>query len=84
MLTTAKNMEITPANTGKRRLFARWFTRRLTTYAVICAFLALVNWHTSPHYWWVLWVVAGWGLNIVLSLIYHLFDCDEEENYRNY
>ncbi len=79
-----KTMEINPAHTDKRRLFARWFCRRLTTYTVICAFLAFVNWQTSPHYWWVLWVIAGWGLNIVLSLVYYLFDCDDERNYRNY
>ena len=36
-------MEITPARTDKRRLFARWFIRRLTTCVVVCAFLAFVN-----------------------------------------
>ena len=76
-------MEITPARTDKRRLFARWFIRRLTTCVVICAFLAFVNWQTSPHYWWVLWVIAGWGLNIALSLAWYLFDCGDECNYRN-
>jgi len=50
---------------------------------VVCAFLAFVNWQTSPHYWWVLWVIAGWGLNIALSLAWYLFDCDDECNYRN-
>ena len=33
---------------------------------------------------WVLWVIAGWGLNIVLSLVWYLFDCDDECNYRNH
>ena len=55
----------------------------LTTCVVVCAFLAFVNWQTSPHYWWVLWVIAGWGLNIALSLAWYLFDCDDECNYRN-
>ena len=55
----------------------------MTTCVVICAFLAFVNWQTSPHYWWVLWVIAGWGLNIALSLAWYLFDCDDECNYRN-
>ena len=78
-----------PLTTGKshgnhsRRLFARWFIRRLTTCVVVCTFLAFVNWQTSPHYWWVLWVIAGWGLNIALSLAWYLFDCDDECNYRN-
>ena len=39
--------------------------------------------HSRPHYWWVLWVIAGWGLNIALSLAWYLFDCDDECNYRN-
>ena len=51
---------------------------------MVCAFLAFVNWQTSPRYWWVLWVIAGWGLNIVLSLVWYLFDCDDECNYRNH
>ena len=41
-------MEITPVRTDKRRLFARWFTRRL------------------------------------LSLVWYLFDCDDECNYCNH
>lgn len=68
-------------NTEKRRLFGRWFTRRATTYVVVCTFLALLNAFTSPHYWWVAWVAAGWGLNLILSLIWHLTDCDDERNY---
>ena len=59
------------------------FARRITTYVAVCAFLTFVNWYTSPHYWWVLWVIAGWGLNIALSLTWYLFDCDDECNYRN-
>ena len=51
-------MEITPARTDKRRLFARRFSRRVTT-------------------------CFGWGLNIALSLVWYLFDCDDECNYRN-
>lgn len=61
-------MELTNTSPDKRRLFGRWFARRITTYLVVCAFLAFVNWQTSPHYWWVAWVAAGWGLNLVLSL----------------
>ncbi len=75
-------MELTNTPSDKRRLFGRWFARRITTYFVVCAFLAFVNWQTSPHYWWVAWVAAGWGLNLVLSLVWRLTDCDDENNYR--
>ena len=76
-------MEITSVNTNKRRLFARRFSRRVTTCFAVCGFLAFVNWYTSPHYWWVVWVIAGWGLSILLSLIRYLFDQDDEDDCRN-
>ena len=76
-------MEIIPADTDKRRLFARRFSRRVTTYFAVSAFLAFVNWHTTPHHWWVVWVIAGWGLSILLSLVHYLFGWDDEDESRN-
>ena len=38
-------------------------------YLVINAFLVFVNWSTSPQYWWVFWVIAGWGIGLSLGLI---------------
>lgn len=71
-------MEITNDNSDRQRLFRRYFTRRVTNYAVICSFLALLNYCTTPRYWWVAWVAAGWGLNLILSLVWYLTDCDDE------
>lgn len=68
---------------ARRHRFARRFARQLIVWAVTCSFLAVVNWQTSPHYWWVLWVIAGWGLQLILSLAFYLFDCDEEETARH-
>ena len=28
-----------------------------------------INWFTSPHYWWVLWVIAGWGISLLMTAI---------------
>ena len=53
--------------------------RQVIIWAVTCAFLAVVNRLTSPHYWWVLWVIGGWGLQLLLSLVFYLFDFDDEE-----
>ena len=61
---------------AKRRRFARGFARQVIVWAVT---LAVVNWLTSPHYWWVLWVIGGWGLQLLLSLVFYLFDFDDEE-----
>ena len=59
-------MELLENTTDKRRLFGRWFARRIT----------------SPHYWWVVWVMAGWGLNLILSLVWYLTGCDKDKDYR--
>lgn len=79
----ADRKEIRTADTAeanaKRRRFARGFARQVIIWAVTCAFLAVVNWLTSPHYWWVLWVIGGWGLQLLLSLVFYLFDFDDEE-----
>ena len=75
-------MELLENTTDKRRLFARRFSRRITNYVAVCGFLAFVNWYTSPHYWWVVWVMAGWGLNLILSLAWYLTGCDEDKDYR--
>lgn len=53
--------------------------REWATYFVICSFLTLLNWATSPHTWWVIWVIAGWGLNLLLRLIFRKFDLDSDE-----
>ena len=70
--------ETTAGRATARRHFARGFARRVIVWAVTCAFLAVVNRLPSPHYWWVLWVIAGWGLQLLLALLFYLFG-DEKE-----
>ena len=76
-------MELTNTSPDKRRLFGRWFARRITTY--------LSSAHSSPSStgrprpitggWH--WVAAGWGSeSLALSLVWHLTDCADENNYR--
>ncbi len=76
-------MEIIRTPEETRRRFARRLTRKIITFVAGIAFLAFVNWQTSPHYWWVLWVIAGWGLGLMLAVLFHLFDCDEDDDYNN-
>ena len=52
--------------------------RELLYYVVICGFLAVVNWVTSPGTWWVLWVVGGWGLILLLQVGEWLIDRQEK------
>lgn len=63
-----------------RRRAARRICRKIITYVVVCGFLAFINWITTPGNWWVLWVVAGWGLGVALQLCYYLTGCEDDEN----
>lgn len=52
--------------------------RKSIRYVVICLFLFFVNLYTTPHYWWVAWVAGGWGLDLLLSVLFRYFACEEE------
>ena len=41
----------------------------ISLLCVINLFLIAINWFTSPHYWWVLWVIAGWGISLLMTAI---------------
>ena len=72
-------METTMNDKKKRQVLDANMKVQIMKYIVICTFLTVVNWLTSPHYWWVLWVIAGWGLNLIMSLITRYFIKDEEK-----
>lgn len=65
-------------NEKKQRL-NRKIIRNAITYLVVCSFLTFVNYQTTPRYWWVLWVWAGWGIGVALPILFHLTHCEEEE-----
>lgn len=66
-------------NVCESRNFGCRYGRRLVSYVVICAFLTFVNWMTSLHDWWVLWVIAGWGVNILINVICSATGWDTEK-----
>ena len=43
----------------------RGFYIHLAQYGIIIAFLTVVNLMTSRHYYWVIWVAAGWGVGVL-------------------
>ncbi|MDR0658241.1 MAG: 2TM domain-containing protein [Mediterranea sp.] len=57
----------------ERRIEKRKFMLELKMgvlrYVLVNAFLVFVNWTVTPHYWWVFWVIAGWGLSLSIGLI---------------
>ncbi|MBS9777980.1 MAG: helix-turn-helix domain-containing protein [Gammaproteobacteria bacterium] len=60
------------------------FYKDLFIFFIMVVFLTAINWFTSPSYWWVIWVVLGWGLSFVIravELFFHfpIFDADWEK-----
>ncbi|MDL2291804.1 2TM domain-containing protein [Bacteroides sp. OttesenSCG-928-F21] len=64
----------------KRKFYLEAVTS-VVTYLLVNTFLVFLNWATSPYYWWVLWVIAGWGLGLGLKLVkgYLKYKMDIEE-----
>ncbi|WP_321479336.1 2TM domain-containing protein [uncultured Bacteroides sp.] len=58
----------------KTTRFSLYATMSVVKYIVVNLFLFVVNWLTSPHYWWVLWIIAGWGIGLVLNLMSHYLE----------
>lgn len=56
---------------------------KILRYIVTCGFLAVVNYMTSPAYWWVLWVIAGWGLHLLFDMADHYFSEETSAAGRN-
>lgn len=75
-----ETMETTVTTKRSNHSFSPRMKMEVLRYVVICAFLAVVNWLTNPAYWWVLWVMAGWGINLVLSIVGHYVMGGEKEN----
>lgn len=72
-------MEATVNSNKKNNSFPAQLKINILRYIVICSFLAVVNYVTTPHYWWVLWVIAGWGINLILEIVCHYMIKEERE-----
>lgn len=62
-------MELVEEKQKMKTRFSLHITMSIVKYIVINVFLVVVNWLTTPHYWWVLWVIAGWGVGLSLNLL---------------
>lgn len=51
----------------KRLKAKRDFQGHLVVYAVVNAFLVLVWWWSGAGYFWPGWVLAGWGIAVVIG-----------------
>lgn len=68
------HMKCSKGYTGKRYREMKW---SIAQYVVMCTFLSVMNYVLTPDYWWVLWVVAGWGLSLAMELIAIYFEKED-------
>lgn len=49
----------------REQLFWNWLIWSLVYYVGVNLLLIAINWVTCPHYWWVWWVIGGWGISLL-------------------
>lgn len=62
-------MELTDEKTKMKNQCKLNIIMSIVKYLVVNAFLVFVNLMTTPNYLWVLWVIAGWGIGLVLTIV---------------
>lgn len=50
---------------AKRVEELKGFYGNLISYCIFIPFLFLINWKTSPNYWWAFWPMLGWGIGVI-------------------
>lgn len=62
-------MELTDEKTKMKNQCKLNIIMSIVKYLVVNAFLVFVNLITTPNYLWVLWVIAGWGIGLILTIV---------------
>ncbi|HAZ57607.1 MAG: 2TM domain-containing protein [Bacteroides graminisolvens] len=62
-------MELTDEKTKMKNQCKLNIIMSIVKYLVVNAFLVFVNLMTTPNYLWVLWVIAGWGIGLILTIV---------------
>ncbi|WP_276964927.1 2TM domain-containing protein [Bacteroides graminisolvens] len=62
-------MELTDEKTKMKNQCKLNIIMSIVKYLVVNAFLVFVNLMTTPNYLWVLWVIAGWGIGLILTVV---------------
>lgn len=55
------------------------FYTHLTVYAVVIAFLFVINIFTSADYWWAFWPALGWGIAVAIHGTFVFLRTEEGE-----
>ncbi len=62
-------MELTDEKTKMKNQCKLNIIMSIVKYLVVNTFLVFVNLMTTPNYLWVLWVIAGWGIGLILTIV---------------
>ena len=62
-------MELTDEKTKMKNQCKLNIIMSVVKYLVVNVFLVFVNLMTTPNYLWVLWVIAGWGIGLILTIV---------------
>ncbi|MBP6062075.1 hypothetical protein SDC9_65023 [bioreactor metagenome] len=62
-------MELTDEKTKMKNQCKLNIIMSIVKYLVVNVFLVFVNLMTTPNYLWVLWVIAGWGIGLILTIV---------------
>lgn len=60
------------------------FYKSFAVYAIVNAFLAVINAIFTPHFWWVLFPICFWGIGVFVKFLkaFVLFDKFDTPEYR--
>lgn len=59
------NEQMAYEKAAKRVEELKGFYGNLISYCIFIPFLFLINWKTSPNYWWAFWPMLGWGIGVI-------------------
>ena len=62
----ADGLDHARAEARKRVQRKREFSGNLAAYVVVNAFLVVIWWMSGRGYFWPIWVMAGWGVGLVM------------------
>ena len=58
----------------KRVRELRGFYIHVAIYVVVIAGIAMINWITTPGYWWVVWPMIGWAIGLGAHAVSVIFE----------
>lgn len=60
------------------------FYRNFTSYVIVNAILAVINWFFTPEFWWVIFPAFFWGIGVLIDFLkaFVFANAFNDESYR--